>query len=85
MEVTKQMGFGRTNIQKPNFKKISDYVWEVDKSFKQGMRVPARVYASRKILDGMDLQVYDQLTNVATLPGIVDHALCMPDGHFSRN
>jgi tRNA-splicing ligase RtcB len=25
---------------------------------------------------------YDQVTNVATLPGITQHALCMPDGHF---
>ncbi len=79
------LGFGRVTIQKPAFKKISDYTWEVDKSFKAGMRVPARVYASRKILDGMDLQVYDQLTNVATLPGIVNYALCMPDGHFPLN
>ncbi|MBI2579638.1 MAG: RtcB family protein [Candidatus Aenigmarchaeota archaeon] len=29
----------------------------------------------------MDTQVYDQLTNVATLPGIISHAYCMPDGH----
>jgi len=76
------MGFGAPITKKPEFKKISDYVWEIDRGFKQGMRVPARVYASRKLLDGMDLQVYDQLTNVATLPGIVNHALCMPDGHI---
>ncbi|HUJ70439.1 MAG TPA: RtcB family protein, partial [Syntrophorhabdales bacterium] len=30
----------------------------------------------------MDDAVYDQVTNVATLPGIVKYALCMPDGHF---
>ncbi|VVB81229.1 tRNA-splicing ligase RtcB [uncultured archaeon] len=29
----------------------------------------------------MDLTVYDQLTNVACLPGIHDRALCMPDAH----
>jgi len=75
------MPFGPVNISKPNFKKISDFVWEVPQDFKKGMRVPARVFASRKLLDEMDLQVYDQLTNVATLPGIVGHALCMPDGH----
>jgi hypothetical protein len=76
-----KVGFG-TNLKKPEFRKISDYVWEIDPAFKKGMRVPARVYATRKLLDDMDLQVYDQLTNVATLPGIVRHAYCMPDGHI---
>jgi len=74
------MAYGQ-NVKKPEFKRITDYIWEIDKSFKQGMRVPARVYASRKLLDEMDLQVYDQLTNVATLPGILRHAYCMADGH----
>ena len=75
------MGFGAPVTKKPEFKKVNDYVWDIAPSFKQGMRVPGRVYASRKILDEMDLQVYDQLSNVATLPGILKHALCMPDGH----
>jgi tRNA-splicing ligase RtcB len=30
----------------------------------------------------MDEGVFRQLTNVACLPGIVEHALCMPDGHW---
>jgi len=71
----------RAEIKKPEFKKISDYIWEIDKSYKQGMRVPARIYASKQLLDGMDMHVFDQITNVATLPGIVDYAYCMPDGH----
>ena len=69
------------NLKKPTFTKVSDCVWEIPTSFKQGMRVPARVYATKKLLDDMDLQVYDQLTNVATLPGIIRHAYCMSDGH----
>lgn len=75
------MGFGNFNFKKPEFRKISDVAWEIDKNFKQGMRVPARIFASKKILDQMDLQVYDQVTNVATLPGIIRNAFCMPDGH----
>jgi tRNA-splicing ligase RtcB len=67
--------------KKPEFTKINDYVWEIPKTFKEGMRVPARIYASQEILDQMDLMVYDQITNVATLPGIVNHAMCMSDGH----
>lgn len=78
------MDFNR-EFKKPNFTKISDYIWEVETDFKPGMKVPARIYASKAILDQMDLHVFDQITNVATLPGIVKHAYCMPDGHISFN
>jgi tRNA-splicing ligase RtcB (3'-phosphate/5'-hydroxy nucleic acid ligase) len=61
---------------------VSDTVWELPTSFKPGMRVPARVYATRKLLKDMDEGVFDQVTNVAMLPGIVNYAYCMPDGHW---
>ncbi|MBI1978833.1 MAG: RtcB family protein [Candidatus Aenigmarchaeota archaeon] len=75
------MPFGNQIFKKPDFKKVSDVVWEVPTSFKQGMKVPARIYATKKIVDQMDLQVYDQITNVANLPGIQKFAFCMADGH----
>ncbi len=62
--------------------KISDTIWEIPVSYKEGMRVPARIYGTEKIIQEMDDGVYDQITNVATLPGITKYALCMPDGHF---
>ena len=62
--------------------KISDTIWELPTSYKEGMRVPARIYATEKLLQGMDAGVFDQVTNVATLPGILKYALCMPDGHW---
>ena len=46
------------------------------------MRVPARIYASETLLAQMDAGVFEQVTNVACLPGIVRAALCMPDGHW---
>jgi tRNA-splicing ligase RtcB len=63
-------------------KKIQDGVWEIPKSEKEGMRVPARILASDKLMQIMDKGVFNQITNVATLPGIQKHALCMPDGHW---
>lgn len=75
------MAFERKEFRKPQFQKVTDYIWDIPTSFKQGMHVPARVFASRPILDQMDLMVYDQVTNVATLPGIINHAYCMSDGH----
>ncbi len=61
--------------------KISDTVWELPVSYKQGMRVPARIIATEKLVREMDEAVYQQISNVATLPGITRYALCMPDGH----
>ena len=63
-------------------KKIQDGVWEIPRSEKEGMRVPARILASDKLMEIMDQGVFNQITNVATLPGIQKHALCMPDGHW---
>ena len=51
-------------------------------SEKPDMLVPARIYATKGILQAMDSGVFDQLTNVACLPGIRRYALCMPDGHW---
>jgi tRNA-splicing ligase RtcB len=64
-----------------NLQKISDTVWELPPSYKQGMRVPARIIATEKLMREMDEAVYQQISNVATLPGIARYALCMPDGH----
>jgi tRNA-splicing ligase RtcB len=62
-------------------KKINDYLFEIPVDYKPGMRVPARIYASQKLMENMDNAVFDQLANVCFLPGIIKHALCMPDGH----
>ncbi|MEQ1563643.1 MAG: RtcB family protein [Nitrospiraceae bacterium] len=65
-----------------NVNRISDEIWEIPVSEKSGMLVPARIYATRNILQSMDCGVFDQVTNVACLPGIRRYALCMPDGHW---
>jgi tRNA-splicing ligase RtcB len=62
--------------------RVADGVWEVPTQTKPGMRVPARIYASEPLLRAMDQGVFEQITNVACLPGIVRAALCMPDGHW---
>lgn len=62
--------------------RITDEVWEIPASEKPGMLVPARVYATPTILRSMDSGVFEQVTNVACLPGIQRYALCMPDGHW---
>jgi tRNA-splicing ligase RtcB len=63
-------------------KRLSETVWEIPRSYKDGMLVPARIWATKELLDDMDPGVFDQVTNVATLRGIVRYACCMPDGHW---
>jgi tRNA-splicing ligase RtcB (3'-phosphate/5'-hydroxy nucleic acid ligase) len=46
------------------------------------MRVPAVIYADQALIAEMDDKVFEQLTNVATLPGIVQAAYAMPDAHW---
>lgn len=72
----------KKNIPQPEFKKIDDTTWEIGTDYKKGMRVPTRIIATKELLDEMDLGVFEQLTNVATLPGIQKYAYCMPDGHW---
>jgi tRNA-splicing ligase RtcB len=56
------------------------YEWEVAPFGK--MRVPAVIYASKELIGDMDPKVYEQVTNVATLPGIVKASYAMPDAHW---
>jgi len=63
-------------------KRISATLWELPASYKNGMLVPARIYATEKLINAMDAGVFEQVTNVASLPGIIDYAFCMPDGHW---
>lgn len=65
-----------------DFNRISDTIWEIPVTYKEGMRVPARIFATEKLLQEMDEGVIEQVTNVATLPGIVKYSYCMPDGHW---
>ncbi len=61
--------------------KIDEFTWEIPKGSKPGMKVPARLITTKKLLDNLDEGVIEQITNVACLPGIRKYAMCMPDGH----
>jgi len=69
-------------ITPKDFVKISDYEWEIPRSFREDMRVPVRVFASRALLEHAvgDLSM-EQAVNAATLPGVVGAVLVMPDVH----
>ena len=63
-------------------RQIDEALWEIPAASRADMRVPARIFADRELLDAIARdQSLEQLQNVATLPGIVDAALAMPDIH----
>ena len=69
-------------ISKKDFRKINDWLWEIPKSFRPDMRVPARVYVSEKMLEDVFRdQSIPQLMNGCTLPGIMKYGIAMPDCH----
>ncbi|MBM4465980.1 MAG: RtcB family protein [Chloroflexi bacterium] len=69
-------------INKKDMKRVEEYVYEIPKSFRADMRVPARLYADEELLEAaLEDRSVEQLVNTATLPGVVKYTLAMPDIH----
>lgn len=62
------------------FKRRGPDEWHISPHGK--MRVPGVIYATESLIREMDEKVYEQVVNVATLPGIVQASYAMPDAHW---
>jgi tRNA-splicing ligase RtcB len=63
-----------------DLRRIGEVEWELPVTGE--MRVPGRVFADAELMDAIgDDGSLEQLRNVATLPGVVDAVLAMPDVH----
>ncbi|MCB1738991.1 MAG: RtcB family protein, partial [Gammaproteobacteria bacterium] len=60
--------------------RMSEHAWRIAPH--GAMRVPGIIYASEALVRTMDVRVYEQICNVATLPGIVGASYAMPDAHW---
>ena len=58
----------------------SEFAWRIEPH--GAMRVPGIIYASEELVRDMDTKVYEQVVNVATLPGIAVASYAMPDAHW---
>lgn len=69
-------------VKREDLIKINDNLYEIPKSFREDMIVPARVYMNENMIDDVlqDKSLL-QLVNVATLPGIQKYSIAMPDIH----
>src|SRR5512140_3677958 len=62
--------------------RISEYEWEIPRTYRDDMRVPVRLFATRELLEQIiDDRSLEQAVNAATLPGLVGHVIVMPDIH----
>lgn len=61
-------------------KRISASEWMIEPT--RGMHVPGIIYASEALIGEMDHKVYEQVSNVARLPGIQGASYAMPDAHW---
>ncbi len=63
--------------------KINDYQFLIPKSHNSGMRVDGIIYADDKLISDIKKDnALQQVANVASLPGIVNYSLAMPDAHW---
>ncbi len=60
--------------------KRGEFEWEIPQHSQ--MRVPGVIFASEALVRAMDDKVHEQISNVATLPGIVKASYAMPDAHW---
>jgi tRNA-splicing ligase RtcB (3'-phosphate/5'-hydroxy nucleic acid ligase) len=71
---------GKGEMNKMELKRIHDYLWEIPKTGK--MRVPGRIFASRNLIRHITKdESFNQIRNVAMLPGIQGSSIAMPDLH----
>ena len=69
-------------IRIQDLKKISDYEWEIPRTFRPDMRVAVRIFATHDLLIHISGdKSLEQAVNASTLPGLVGHVVVMPDMH----
>jgi tRNA-splicing ligase RtcB len=72
-------------MDQTDLSQLDDYQWEVPASFRDGMRVPVRIFANEALLGRvLESRALKQAIEVAMLPGLVGHLVVMPDVHAGQ-
>lgn len=61
--------------------KLDPNIWELKKSYNKNMNVPGKLFLSSKLFSKIEKKALDQISNVASLPGIIGSSIAMPDVH----
>ncbi len=66
----------------PPLRKIDRFIWEIPKTYKPCMKVPARIFADESLIEKMKTDsTLEQAANVACLPGVYRYSIALPDAH----
>ena len=60
----------------------NNLIWDIPKSYNPHMRVPGRIFLSKDMLCDLEKKTIEQIVNVASLPGIYEYSMAMPDTHM---
>ncbi len=71
---------GTGNVELTKLQRTSECEWRLEPA--GSMRVPGVIFGDEALLREMDEKVLEQVSNVATLPGIVKASYAMPDAHW---
>ena len=75
-------GMSHKMAYKNYIQKISDYIHEIPESSELGTKAPIRIFGNSSVYKNLDKGVFQQIINVSKLPGLVGHAMTMPDAHW---
>ncbi|NDL68025.1 RtcB family protein [Clostridiales bacterium F-3ap] len=65
-----------------DLRRIHPYLWEIPAGYREDMRIPCRIFASKEMLEEIVKdRSLEQLVNVSALPGMQKAAYVMPDVH----
>ncbi len=67
---------------KDKLQRINDNEWLLPKSVRDGMKVDAKIFANNEVLNEVEPEAVEQLTNVACLPGVLEPVCGLPDMHW---
>src|SRR5688500_5793681 len=63
--------------------KVTDYLWRIPKSYREGMRVDGLIFADEPLMELIRAdEAAEHVSNVAFLPGMQHASLAMPDIHW---
>jgi tRNA-splicing ligase RtcB len=67
---------------KDKLEKLNDFEWLLPKTARKEMKVAGKLIANKSIYDAMEDGAIQQLSNVCTMPGVIEPVVALPDAHF---
>ena len=69
-------------VMKDKLKQVNDFEWILPKEVRPGMKVDAKIFANEKIVRLLEDEAIYQLTNVASMPHVIEPVIGLADMHF---